>query len=89
MHKKLVSKPFAVFSLYKSSDHTHQLVGATVLAEKSIDGGTFTICKNQAFEQTKGKYKIYLDESDYKGCSILLKFSAVGADTLYKLLCNL
>lgn len=73
---------FAAFAFYmvSSTDHVTAKTGATVTAERSIDGAAFAACVNAVAEIANGWYKIDLAASDVNGNSIALKFTATGAD---------
>lgn len=70
------------FIMTDNTDH-EPLTGLTVTATRSIDGGSFASCANSVTEISDGVYKINLDASDLNGDSVVLKFSATGADTKF------
>jgi len=71
------------FWLMDSSDHVTPIDEMVVTAIRSIDGGAFDTCTNAVAEISDGGYKILLDgETDLAGDTILLKFTATGADPL-------
>lgn len=69
------------FLMIDSADHLSGKTGLTIVATRSIDGGAFASCTNSATEVASGMYKINLSAADVNGDSIVLKFSATGADT--------
>lgn len=71
------------FVMVDSSDHVSGKTGLTVTAQRSIDGAAFASCANSVTEISAGAYKIDLAAADLNGNSILLKFSASGADTRF------
>jgi hypothetical protein len=56
------------------------LTGATVTAQRSIDGGAFVACSNSPVEIANGFYKINLTAADMNGTVVALRFSATGGD---------
>lgn len=71
------------FLLVDSSDHVTPKTGLTVTATRSINGAAFAACANSVTEVSSGVYKIDLAASDLNGTTIMLKFSATGADSRY------
>ena len=69
------------FYLTSSTDHISPATGATVTAQRSIDGGAFASCANSVAEVSNGVYKINLAASDLNGTVITLRFTATTADT--------
>lgn len=62
------------------------VIAATVVAQRSIDGGAFASCANAPTEVSNGVYKIDLAAADLNGNTIMLRFSATAAkDTLHEL----
>ena len=62
------------------TDHVTAGTGLTIVAQRSIDGGSFASCANSATEVANGIYKINLASTDLNGAIITLRFSATGAD---------
>lgn len=52
----------------------------TVTATRSLDGGSFASCANSVSEVAGGVYKINLAASDLNANTVMLKFTATGAD---------
>ncbi len=71
------------FILRSSSNHAIPITGRTVTAQRSIDGGSFGACTNAVVEVANGAYRITLSSSDLDGVSILLLFTASGADAAF------
>ena len=69
------------FVLVQSADHYTPATGASVTAQRSIDGGAFAACANAATEVGSGVYKIDLAAADLNGNVVTLKFSAAATDT--------
>lgn len=62
------------------------VLGATVIAQRSIDGAAFAACTNSPTEVSNGVYKINLAAADLNGNTVMLRFSATAAkDTLHEL----
>jgi hypothetical protein len=57
--------------------------GATIVAQRSIDGAAFASCANSAVELGSGVYKIDLATTDMNGSVIMLLFTASGAKNRY------
>jgi hypothetical protein len=70
------------FLMTDSTNHA-PLTGATVTAQRSIDGAAFAGCANSVTELSNGIYKINLAASDLNGTVITLRFSATGADDTF------
>ncbi|HVL13704.1 MAG TPA: hypothetical protein VM529_14140, partial [Gemmata sp.] len=68
------------FKLVSSSDHVTAVTGATVTATRSLDGAAFAACANSASEVASGWYKIDLAAGDLNGNTVVLRFTASGAD---------
>jgi hypothetical protein len=63
-----------------SADHLSAKTGLTVTATRSIDGASFAACANSVSEVANGIYKINLANTDLNGDTIVLRFTASGAD---------
>lgn len=72
-----------MFLMVDAADHITPLTGATVTAERSIDGGAFASCSNSVSEVASGMYKISFSAADMNGDIISFKFTASGADPRY------
>jgi hypothetical protein len=81
--KKNVALSNFPFPMYDSADHVTPKTGATVTAERSIDGAAFAAMANSVVEVGSGAYKINLAASDVNGNTIMMKFTAAGTDTLF------
>jgi hypothetical protein len=68
------------FLMVDSTDHVTGKASLTITATRSIDGGAFAACANAASEVANGLYKINLAASDLNGDTIVLRFTAAGAD---------
>lgn len=68
------------FVMIDSADHLTPKTGLTVTAQRSIDGGAFAACANAVAEIGNGVYKIDLAAADLNGDTIILRFTASGAD---------
>lgn len=75
--KKNTAFPGMSFPLYDTSGVA--LTGATVVAKRSIDGGSLANCTNSVTEIGSGLYKIDLAAADLNGNSITFVFTATGA----------
>lgn len=73
------------FLLVESGDHVSPLdgLGASVVAERSIDGGAFAPCANVVAEVGGGIYKIDLAAGDLNGNVITFRFTGAGADARF------
>lgn len=71
------------FLLVDASDGRTPITGRTVTAQRSIDGAAFGACTNGVSEVGGGIYKLNLSAADLNGDTIMLQFSAAGADTRY------
>lgn len=69
------------FKMVDSTDHITAETGLTVTATRSLDGAAFGACANSAAEIGSGWYYIDLDAADLNGNTVVLKFTATGADT--------
>ena len=68
------------FLLISSTDHVTPKTGATVTAQRSLDGAAFGSCTNSVTELSNGIYTINLAAGDLNGNVVTLRFSATGAD---------
>jgi hypothetical protein len=71
------------FLLVSDIDHVSPKTGAIITPTRSIDGGAFAACANAGSglaEVSNGVYTIDLAASDTNGSSIVLRFTATGAD---------
>lgn len=80
--KKNTAVSAFTFYLVSSADHASPKTGATVTAERSLDGAAFGSCANAVSEIANGFYKIDLAAGDVNGDIVALKFTASGADQL-------
>jgi len=69
-----------VFKMVDSTDHVTPEIGLTITATRSLDGAEFASCANAATEISNGWYKIDLAAADVNGNSVILRFTATGAD---------
>lgn len=67
------------FVMTDSTNH-NPATGLTVSAERSIDGAAFAACANSPTEVGNGDYVINLAAADLNGNTIVLLFTAPGAD---------
>src|ERR1051326_5817749 len=67
------------FVMTDSTNHV-PTTGATITAQKSIDGGALGACTNSASSVSNGVYKINLSAADLNGSVITLRFTATGFD---------
>lgn len=67
------------FVMTDSSTHAAK-TGLTVTAQRSLDGAGFSTCANAVSELSNGVYSINLAASDMNANSIMLRFTAAGAD---------
>lgn len=74
------------FIMRDSSDHITPKTGLTVTAQRSLDGAAFANCANAVSEVSAGMYKIDLAATDLNGNTVMLKFTATGADTTFMLI---
>lgn len=63
-----------------AADMKTPVTGASVTATRVIDGGSFGACTNSVSEVSNGWYRINLSTSDLNGSSIVLRFTAAGAE---------
>ena len=80
--KKNTAVTAFTFFLVSSTDHATPKTGATVTAERSLDGAAFGACANAVSEIANGFYKLNLAAGDLNGDIVALKFTASGADQL-------
>jgi hypothetical protein len=71
------------FLLVSSTDHVTPKTGATVTAQRSIDGAAFASCANSVTELGSGIYLVNLAASDLNGNVVTLLFTATAADARY------
>jgi hypothetical protein len=69
----------AAFTFPLTDSSGVKVLGATVTAKRSIDGGALASCANAVVEISGGLYKIDLAASDLNGTVIALNFTAAGA----------
>lgn len=69
--------------MVSSTDHVTPKTGATITAQRSIDGAAFGSCTNSATELSNGIYTTNLSASDLNGNVVTFLFSATGADSRY------
>lgn len=72
-----------MFLMIDSSDHVTPKTGLTITGEVSIDGAAFGALTNAVSEVASGVYKVNLAAADVNGTSLMLKFTATGADARY------
>lgn len=72
-----------MFLLVASTDHVTPKIGATVTAQRSLDGAAFAACANSVTELSNGIYTINLAAGDMNANVITLLFTATGADSRY------
>jgi hypothetical protein len=68
------------FYMVDSTDHVTPETGLTITAQISKDSGAFAGCANAAAEIGNGWYVIDLTATEMNADSIILRFSATGAD---------
>ena len=69
--------------MVSDADHVSPKTGALIAPTRSIDGGAFVTCANAGSglaEVGNGVYTIDLAASDTNGSTIVLRFTAAGAD---------
>jgi hypothetical protein len=71
------------FTMVDSTDHITGKTGLTVTATRSLDGAAFAACANSVTEISNGAYVIDLAAADLNANTVMLKFSATGADTRF------
>lgn len=75
------NQALAAFEFVMTSSTTHiPTAGLTVTATRSLDGGSFAACANAVAEVGNGVYKIDLAATDTNANTIMLRFTATGAD---------
>lgn len=72
-----------MFMMLDSTDHITPKTGLTVSGTVSIDGAAFGALVNSITELANGVYKVNLAAADTNGTSLMLKFTATGADPRY------
>lgn len=77
--RKNMSLPAFTFFMTDSVTHTPK-TGLTITAQRSLDGGTFGTCTNNATEVGNGVYKIDLSANDLNGDIVTLRFTGTGAN---------
>jgi hypothetical protein len=70
------------FVMTDSTNHA-PATGLTVTATRSLDGAAFGACANAVAEVANGVYKITLAAADLNANTVMLKFTATGADARY------
>lgn len=68
------------FILVSNVDHVTGVILAAPAATRSIDGAGFAPCANAVAEIAFGAYRIDLAAADLNGDTIMLRFTAAGAD---------
>jgi len=68
------------FVMINGTDHVTPKTGLTITATISKDGGAFAACTNSASEIGNGVYKITLTSAEMDAATVILKFTATGAD---------
>lgn len=71
------------FVMYADTTPFAPTDGLTVTAERSLDGGAFAACANAVAPVGSGVYKITLANTDTNATTIMLKFTATGAQATY------
>ena len=69
------------FVMTNSTTHAAQS-GLTITAQRSLGGAGFAPCANAVSELSNGCYVINLSASDLNANTVLLRFTAAGADDL-------
>lgn len=69
------------FALLSSQDHVTPITGLSVDGYISKDGGSFASLTNSISSIGSGAYKVDITSTEMNADSIILKFSATGADT--------
>lgn len=69
-----------LFVMRDSTDHLTPKTGLTVSAQRSLDGAAFAACANAVVEVGNGVYRINLAATDLNADTIMLRFTATGAD---------
>lgn len=81
--KKNTALTAFMFLMIDSTDHVTPKTGLTVAGTVSIDGAAFGALTNAITEIANGVYKVNLAAADTNGTSLMLKFTATGADARY------
>lgn len=79
--KKNVALNAFAFTMTDSTNHNPK-TGLAVAAQRSLDGGAFAACANAVTELSNGNYNINLAASDLNANTVMLRFTATGADDL-------
>lgn len=82
MQKNVAYNNFT-FLMIDATDDISPKTGLTVTAQRSLDGAAFGACANSVSEVSAGIYKINLAAGDLNGNSVVLKFTATGANPTY------
>jgi hypothetical protein len=77
-YRKNVSGQFVYFALIDASDGS-ALTGATVTAQRSIDGGSQGACTGTVNDKGDGQYELAASQADMNGNDIGFLFTATGA----------
>lgn len=78
MYVKNLANQFIGFCLVNASDGS-ALIGATVTAVRSVDGGAQAACTGTVSEKGGGQYVLALSQADVNGNDISYLFTATGA----------
>jgi hypothetical protein len=70
-----------MFIMTDTTNHAPK-TGLTVTAQRSLGGAGFSACANAVSELSNGVYTINLAASDTNNASLMLRFTATGADDL-------
>jgi hypothetical protein len=70
------------FVMTDSTTHAPK-TGATVTAQRSLDGAAFASCTNSPTEISNGAYTIDLSAADLNGNVVLLRFTGTSADDVF------
>lgn len=68
------------FKLVSSTDHVTAVTGATVTAQRSLDNAAFAAASGTVTEIGNGLYGFDAAAADMNGNSVILRFTATGAD---------
>ncbi len=79
--KKNATSNGFMFIMTDSTNHAPK-TGLTVTAQRSLAGAGFAPCANAVSELSNGVYTINLAATDTNASSIMLRFTATGADDL-------
>lgn len=69
-----------LFMMIDSTDHVTPKTGLTVTGQVVIDGAAIASLTNAVSEVSNGIYKVNLAAADTNGTSLMLRFTATGAD---------